>query len=98
MSLSTNTGLIPKKGFVAEPGFASIAPGSGVISIPPVSVCHHVSTIGHLLSPTISLYQFHASGFICSQTVPKILKLPLCVFFTGASPSAINARSAVGAV
>ena len=38
---------IPKKGFDAEPGFSSIAPVCGDIIIPPVSVCHQVSTIGH---------------------------------------------------
>ena len=37
---------------VAEPGFCAIAPGSGVIRMPPVSVCHQVSTIGQRLSPT----------------------------------------------
>jgi acetyl-CoA synthetase len=33
------------------PGFVGIAPGSGVIIIEPVSVCHHVSTIGQRLWP-----------------------------------------------
>jgi hypothetical protein len=51
-SASTTCGTIPKNGFVAEPGFSSVAPGSGVIRMPPVSVCHHVSTIGQRLSPT----------------------------------------------
>lgn len=32
-------GSIPKKGTVAEPGFVSIAPGNGVTTIEPVSVC-----------------------------------------------------------
>ena len=30
---------IPKKGTVAEPGLVSIAPGNGVTTIEPVSVC-----------------------------------------------------------
>jgi hypothetical protein len=30
---------IPKKGTVAEPGFVSIAPGKGVMTMDPVSVC-----------------------------------------------------------
>ena len=51
-SSSTITGCIPKKGLVAAPGLVGIAPGSGVINIPPVSVCHHVSTMGHFDSPT----------------------------------------------
>ena len=41
------TGLIPKNGNVADPGFVGVEPGKGEISIPPVSVCHQVSTIGH---------------------------------------------------
>lgn len=39
-------GSIPKKGTVAEPGFVSIAPGNGVTTMEPVSVClvvHHTS-------------------------------------------------------
>jgi len=32
-------GSIPKKGTVAEPGLVSIAPGKGVTTIDPVSVC-----------------------------------------------------------
>jgi hypothetical protein len=32
-------GSIPKKGTVAAPGFVSIAPGNGVTTIDPVSVC-----------------------------------------------------------
>ena len=31
---------------------AAMAPGSGVIMMPPVSVCHQVSTIGQRPSPT----------------------------------------------
>ena len=49
---STICGRTPKKGRVAEPGFRAVAPGSGVINMPPVSVCHQVSTIGHRSSPT----------------------------------------------
>ena len=41
-----------KTACVAEPGFRSMAPGSGVIRIPPVSVCHQVSTMGQRSSPT----------------------------------------------
>jgi hypothetical protein len=45
-------GTTPKKGSVAEPGLSLVAPGSGVIRWPPVSVCHQVSTIGQRPSPT----------------------------------------------
>ncbi len=51
-SPSTITGFTPKNGRVAEPGFKGVAPGSGVIRMPPVSVCHQVSTIGTRASPT----------------------------------------------
>ena len=44
--------MTPKNGSVAEPGFSRVAPGSGVIRMPPVSVCHQVSTIGQRPSPT----------------------------------------------
>ena len=37
---------MPKNGRVADPGLSLVAPGSGVIRMPPVSVCHQVSTIG----------------------------------------------------
>ena len=38
---------MPGIGRVAEPGLVVVTPGSGEIMMPPVSVCHHVSTIGH---------------------------------------------------
>ncbi len=46
--------IIPGSGKVAEPGLIGVAPGSGVIICPPVSVCHQVSTIEQL-PPPISL-------------------------------------------
>jgi hypothetical protein len=42
---------IPGNGRVADPGFACVTPGSGVIMMPPVSVCHHVSMTGHRSPP-----------------------------------------------
>ena len=50
-SSSTSSGKTPKKGLVADPGFVSVTPGNGVIIIPPVSVCHQVSTMGHFSFP-----------------------------------------------
>jgi hypothetical protein len=44
--------MTPKKGVVAEPGLSFVAPGSGAMRMPPVSVCHQVSTTGQRLSPT----------------------------------------------
>ena len=46
--------MMPGSGNVQEPGLSGVAPGSGVIMWPPVSVCHHVSTIGQLEPPTVS--------------------------------------------
>ena len=51
---STTSALIPGNGRVAEPGLVDTIPGSGVIMIAPVSVCHQVSTIGQR-SPPITL-------------------------------------------
>jgi hypothetical protein len=51
-SPSTTTGLTPKNGRVAEPGLRGVAPGRGVMRMPPVSVCHQVSTTGQRPSPT----------------------------------------------
>jgi hypothetical protein len=44
---------IPGRGNVAEPGLsgADSMAGMGEIMIPPVSVCHQVSTRGHLSFP-----------------------------------------------
>ena len=39
--------------------------------MPPVSVCHQVSTIGQRPSPTTRWYQSQASGLIGSPTVPS---------------------------
>ena len=92
------TGRTPKKGFVAEPGFKSVAPGSGDMRMPPVSVCHQVSTTGERPSPTTRYYQSQASGLMGSPTDPRSRMLARDVFFTGPSPSRIKARMAVGAV
>ena len=44
----------PGSGNVALPGLSVVAPGSGLIMMAPVSVCHHVSTTGQR-SPPMSL-------------------------------------------
>jgi len=97
-SLSTSCGCTPKNGLVAEPAFRSVAPGSGVIRMPPVSVCHHVSTIGQRFSPTTLKYHSQASGLIGSPTEPSTRRLLRDDFVTLASPVPIRARIAVGAV
>ena len=63
---SSTTGSTPKNGRVAEPGLSGVAPGSGLMRMPPVSVCHQVSTTGQRPSPTTSWYQRQASGLIGS--------------------------------
>ena len=48
---STTAASMPGKGSVQEPGTRVVAPGSGVIMWPPVSVCQKVSTIGQRPPP-----------------------------------------------
>ena len=51
-------------------GLRSVTPGSGVIMIAPVSVCHHVSTTGTAAADW-RRYQIQASGLIGSPTEPS---------------------------
>ena len=44
--------MMPGSGSVHDPGTSGVAPGSGVIMWPPVSVCQKVSTIGQRDCPT----------------------------------------------
>jgi hypothetical protein len=46
----TTSAEMPGSGFVPEPGFSGIA-GIGAMMKAPVSVCHHVSMIGHFSLP-----------------------------------------------
>ena len=62
---------MPGSGLVQLPGLVAIAPGSGLIMMPPVSVCHQVSTIGQRSPPIMRWYHIQASGLIPSPTVPK---------------------------
>src|SRR3546814_16045377 len=66
--------------------------------IPPVSVCHPVSTTGQRASPTTSWYQRQASGLIGSPTLPRRRSDLREVLRTQSSPSRISARIAVAAV
>src|ERR1044072_4521327 len=97
LSLTTSA-VMPGNGIVAEPGFVTVTPGSGVIMIEPVSVCHHVSTTGHLPLPTTFQYQTHASGLIGSPTVPSRRSDERSQRFGYSSPQRTNVRIAVGAV
>ena len=70
-SSSTMSAPMPGSGNVALPGFSVVTPGSGLIMIAPVSVCHHVSTTGQRSPPMCCQYQIHASGLIGSPTLPS---------------------------
>src|SRR5215212_10027457 len=69
---STRIGCTPGNGSEAHDGMAGVTPARLEIMIPPVSVCHQVSMIGHFFLPIFSSYQCHASSLIGSPTVPKI--------------------------
>src|SRR4051812_37020740 len=88
----------PGSGFVAEPGLVGVAPGTGEIIVHPVSVCHHVSTIGQRSLPITRWYHIHAAGLMGSPTEPsrriEDRSRPLGHW----SPCLIKARIAVGDV
>ena len=88
----------PGMGTCAEPGLRVVSPGSAEIMMPPVSVCHQVSTIGAVPAPMTSRYQIHASGLMGSPTEPSTrieLRSKPCGICL---PSFMNERIAVGAV
>src|SRR5215471_14387232 len=95
---STTAGSTPKNGSVALPGLVGTAPARGVIRIEPVSVCHHVSTMGQRPPPIFLWYHIQASGLIGSPTVPNKRSDDRSCFATHLSPQRMNARIAVGAV
>src|ERR1041384_6278732 len=95
---STTSGKTPRNASVAVPGLVGVAPGNGVIMIPPVSVCHHVSTMGQRFLPMVSLYQIQASGLMGSPTVPSRRNELKSCLLGHSTPHFINARMAVGAV
>ena len=85
-------------GLVAKVGFPSVTLARDVIMIPPVSVCHQVSTIGHFPFPTFSLYQSQASSLIGSPTVPRTFRELKSYLLTNSTGCLANALIAVGAV
>src|SRR5437773_5304195 len=96
-SSSTTSAPTPGNGNVALPGFVVVRPGSGVRRIIPVSVIHHVSTIGHRPPPMVSWYQSHASGLIGSPTEPSRRSELMSCLVTNSAPHFMNVRIAVGA-
>src|SRR5580704_5903023 len=97
-SSSTMSAKIPGSGLVQEPGLVGVTPGIGVIMTAPVSVCHHVSTMGQRSPPMTLWYHIHASGLIGSPTLPSNRSLPRLYLAGMASPNFMSARMAVGAV
>src|SRR6266487_1349215 len=97
---STTTASIPGKEKVPEPGFIGTIsmPVHAPIMMPPVSVCHHVSTIGQFSFPIVLKYHIHTSGLIGSPTVPnrrsEDKSKELGILF----PNLIYIRRAVGVV
>ena len=75
-----------------------VTPGSGLIMMPPVSVCHQVSTIGAVPPPMFLRYQSHASGLIGSPTLPSRRTEDRSNFAGMSSPHFMKVRMAVGAV
>src|SRR5688572_20461539 len=83
---------------VADPGLHEVIPGSGVIMIAPVSVCHQVSTTGHRSPPMYLWYHIQASGLIGSPTDPSSLSEERSRPSGHSVPHRMKARMAVGAV
>ncbi len=94
----TTSASMPGSGFVAEPGFVSVMPGSGAIMMWPVSVCHQVSTIGQRSPPMTMWYQSQAFGLIGSPTEPSSRSDDRSCFSGYSLPHFMQARIAVGAV
>ncbi len=89
---------MPGSGTVALPGFSVLTPGSGEIMMAPVSVCHHVSTIGHRPPPMFCQYQIHASGLMGSPTLPSSRSDERSWLSGNSAPHFMNVRIAVGAM
>src|SRR4030095_7069070 len=89
---------MPGKGSVVQLGLEGVTPARFEINIPPVSVCHHVSTTGHFFLPIFSSYQCQASSLMGSPTVPNICREERSFPFKGSRPKPIRLLIAVGAV
>src|SRR5688500_11970361 len=89
---------MPGRGKVADPGLVVVTPGRGEIMMAPVSVCHHVSTIGQRAPPMFSWYQIHASGLMGSPTEPRRRSELMSCLAGYSVPHFMKVRIAVGAV
>jgi hypothetical protein len=76
-----------------------VAPGSGVIMMPPVSVCHQVSTIGQRPPPITLVVPHPGLGIdrLADASRAGAASDRSC-FDRHSSPHFMNARMAVGAV
>src|SRR3954463_9230918 len=89
---------MPGSGTCAEPRLGGGTPGSGLIMMAPVSVCHHVSTTGVRSPPITRRYQIHASGLIGSPTEPSSRSEERSAVAGNCSPHFMKVRIVVGAV
>ena len=83
---------------MAEPGLVGVSAGSAEIMMAPVSVCHHVSTIGQRSPPMTVWYHSHALGLIGSPTEPSSRSEDRSCRPGYSGPHFMQARMAVGAV
>src|SRR5918996_1036084 len=90
--------LMPGNARVADPGLHVVMPGSGVIMIAPVSVCHQVSTTGQRSPPMWRENQNHPPGLIVSPNEPRKRSDDRSWRRGHSVPHFMNARMAVGAV
>ena len=96
--MSITSAEMPGNGVMAAPGLVAVIPGSGVIRMPPVSVCHHVSTTGQRSPPMWVRYQIQASGLMGSPTDPSRRRLERSWAAGSSSPHFMKVRMVVGAV
>jgi len=92
----TTLASMPKYGLVATPGLPAVPPGKDVSTMPPVSDCQNVSTIGVRPRPTTPCSHAHASGLMGSPTEPMTRSADRSCAATGAGPKGMSARVAVG--
>ena len=83
---------------MAEPGLVVVTPGSGVIMMPPVSVCHQVSTIGQRPLADVLVVPDPGLGVDRLPTVPSSRRVERSCRPGCSVPHFMKARMAVGAV
>ena len=89
---------MPGSDRVAEPGFDVVTPGTPLIIIAPVSVCHQVSTMGQRFLPITSLVPHPGFGIDGLAHRAEQAKGREVVFLRMLVACRMKARMAVGAV